>query len=107
MSPHCYLVLAPEQGELETDLEQPLGEGVGAAPGAVAGAMTQAAYARKARAARAEKPPVSSSLRGLLAGYDAAQRRIADGSHPVALGASGTALLHTVAVFLGERFFGE
>ncbi len=25
----------------------------------------------------------------------------------VALGASGTALLHTVAVSLGERFFGE
>ena len=43
----------------------------------------------------------------LLAGYDAAQRHIADGSYHVALGASGTPLPHTVAVSLGERFFGE
>jgi hypothetical protein len=32
---------------------------------------------------------------------------IADGSYHVALGASGPAMLHTVAVSLGERFFGE
>ena len=44
---------------------------------------------------------------GLLAGYDAAQRHIADDFYHVAPGASGTALLHTVAVLLGERFFGE
>jgi len=41
------------------------------------------------------------------AGYDAAQRHIADGSYHAALGASGTALLLAVAVSLGERFFGE
>jgi hypothetical protein len=47
-----------------------------------------------------------SGLR-LLAGYDAAQRHIADGSYRAALGASGAALLHAVALSPGERFFGE
>lgn len=45
-----------------------------------------------------------------LAGYDAgagAGLHIVGGTRHVALGASGTALLHTVAVLLGERFFGE
>jgi hypothetical protein len=42
-----------------------------------------------------------------MAGYDAAQQRIAEGSYHVTHGASGTAQLHTVAVSLGERFFGE
>lgn len=49
----------------------------------------------------------AATLGLLLAGYDAPQRHIADGSYHVALGASGTALLHTVAVSLGERFSGE
>jgi hypothetical protein len=45
----------------------------------------------------------------LLARYDAgaAQWHIPDGTYRVALGASGTALLYTAAVSLGERFFGE
>ena len=54
-----------------------------------------------------DRPRGGTEVPGLLAGYDAAQRHIADGSYHVALGASGTALLHTVAVLLGERFFGE
>jgi hypothetical protein len=61
------------------------------------------------RATRSQPDPATDhrSDPRLLAGYDAAQRHIADGSYRVALGASGTALLHTVAVSLGERFFGE